>query len=102
MLMSTSPTYPFERLEYGETLEVAPGIHWLRMPLPFALNHINLWLLKDGDGWTVVDTGVDTAEVRGHWEAVFEGLLDGRPIRRLIVTHFHPDHIALAGWLAGR
>ena len=96
--MPTPPTYPFERLEYGETLEVAPGVHWIRMKLPFALNHINLWLLADGEGWTVVDTGYNTDEVRGHWQAIFDGLLGTHPIRRVIVTHFHPDHLALAGW----
>jgi glyoxylase-like metal-dependent hydrolase (beta-lactamase superfamily II) len=96
--MPTPPSYPFERLEYGETREVAPGVHWVRMKLPFALNHINLWLLADGDGWTVIDTGYNSDEVRGHWQAIFTRLLGGRTIKRVIVTHFHPDHLALAGW----
>lgn len=94
--------YPFDRLDFGETREVAPGIHWLRMPLPFALNHINLWLLADGDGWTVVDSGYNSAETRACWEAIFDRLLAGRPVRRVIVTHFHPDHVSLAGWIAER
>ena len=86
----------------GETLEVAPGVHWLRMPLPFALDHINLWLLEDGEGWTLVDTGIDRAETKTHWRTLFAGPMGGRPAKRLIVTHFHPDHMGLAGWLTGQ
>ena len=69
------------------------------MPLPFALNHINLWLIADGDGWTIIDTGYNTDETRQVWENVFDELLDGKPVKRIIVTHFHPDHVSLAGWL---
>jgi glyoxylase-like metal-dependent hydrolase (beta-lactamase superfamily II) len=100
--MAGKPDYPFDRLEYGETLEVAQGIHWIRMPLPFALNHINLWLLADGDGWTVVDSGYNNEETLAYWETIFDRLLDGKPIRRIIVSHFHPDHASLAGWFAER
>ncbi len=95
---SARPSYPFERLDYGEVREVAPGVNWVRMPLPFALNHVNLWLVEDGPGWTVIDTGYNSDEVRGFWQAIFDRVLDGRPITRVIVTHFHPDHLALAGW----
>src|SRR5690606_30852427 len=86
----------------ARSLEVAPGVHWLRMPLPFALDHITLWLLADGDGWTVVDCGLAQRTTMALWEEVFESLLGGRPIRRLVVTHCHGDHIGLAGWLARR
>jgi glyoxylase-like metal-dependent hydrolase (beta-lactamase superfamily II) len=86
----------------GTVVEVAPGVRWLRMPLPFVLNHINLWLLADGPGWTIVDTGIDDAPTRRLWEQILAEALDGRPVTRLIVTHFHPDHIGLAGWLAER
>lgn len=86
------PTAP----ETGSMLEVYPGIHWLRMALPFALDHINLWLLQDGDGWAVVDTGVNDDATRAAWRH----LLDGKRVTRLICTHFHPDHMGLAGWLA--
>lgn len=86
------PTAP----DAGTVIPVAPGIHWLRMALPFALDHINLWLLEDGDGWAVVDTGVDDPATRAVWQRV----LDGRRVTRLICTHFHPDHMGLAGWLA--
>jgi glyoxylase-like metal-dependent hydrolase (beta-lactamase superfamily II) len=72
------------------------------MPLPFMLNHINLWLLEDGDGWTLVDTGIGSEAVMAIWEELLAGPLAGRPIKRIIVTHFHPDHIGLAGWLARR
>jgi glyoxylase-like metal-dependent hydrolase (beta-lactamase superfamily II) len=86
----------------GETIEVAPGVHWLRMPLPFALDHINLWLLKDGAGWTIVDSGLNSPATIALWERIFATELGGRPVTRLIVTHFHPDHLGLAGWLARR
>ena len=86
----------------GTTLTVAPGIHWLRMPLPFALNHINLWLLDDGDGYTVVDTGLGLPDTRALWERIFATALHGKPITRVIATHFHPDHFGNAGWLTER
>jgi glyoxylase-like metal-dependent hydrolase (beta-lactamase superfamily II) len=86
----------------GRTLPVAPGIEWLRMPLPFALDHINLWLIEDGDGWTIVDTGYAMPETTALWEQIFVDRLGGRPITRIVVTHHHPDHIGLAGWLCER
>ena len=69
------------------------------MPLPFALDHINLWLLEDGPGWTIVDTGYAMPETKALWQRIFAGQLDGLPVTRIIVTHYHPDHIGLAGWL---
>lgn len=86
----------------GETVPIAPGIHWLRMPLPFALNHINLWLLEDGPGWTIVDCGYALDETREAWQRIFTETLGGRPVRRVIVTHYHPDHMGLASWLTER
>lgn len=95
--------YPFEtRPETGETIEVAPGVRWVRMRLPFQLNHINLWLLEDGDGWTVVDTGIRDEPTAEAWERLFTGPMQGRPIKRVIVTHLHPDHVGMAGWLVRR
>ena len=67
-----TPIYAYKNTpETGETFEVAPGVHWLRMPLPFKLDHINLWLLEDGDGWTIVDTGIKSEEVKKAWEKIF-------------------------------
>ena len=86
----------------GTTTLVARGIRWLRMPLPFALNHINLWLLEDGDGWVIVDTGIGSAETRALWEDIFARELGGRPVTRVIVTHFHPDHMGNGAWLTER
>ena len=89
------PTPPAE----GAAVEVAEGILWMRLPLPMALDHVNVYALDDGDGWTVIDTGFDSRRGRAIWEALKAGPLAGRPIRRVIVTHHHPDHIGLAGWL---
>lgn len=92
--------YPFEtRPELGQSISIAAGVHWVRMRLPMQLNHINLWLLEDGDGWTAVDSGIKNSETTAAWEQLFAGPMGGRPIRRVIVTHMHPDHIGLAGWL---
>lgn len=93
--------YPFDTTpEPGQPLAVAPGVRWLRMPLPFALDHINLWLLDDGDDVVVVDTGFGTPETQALWEQVLAA--DGRRVSRVVVTHFHPDHLGLAAWLAAR
>ena len=95
--------YEFDaRPDTGQTMEIAPGIYWLRMFLPFSLSHINLWLLEDGDSWTVVDTGVDIDECRQTWEHTFADRMQGRPVSRVVVTHLHPDHIGCAGWLTDR
>ena len=86
----------------GEVVAVTPGVLWLRMPLPTALNHINTWALADGDGWTLVDTGMQMPETVTAWQSLFSGALGGRPVRRVICTHMHPDHIGMAGWLTRR
>jgi glyoxylase-like metal-dependent hydrolase (beta-lactamase superfamily II) len=72
------------------------------MPLPMALNHINVWALADGDGWTVIDTGMLTGETTAAWQSAFSGVLGGRPVGRVICTHMHPDHVGMAGWLTRR
>ena len=91
--------YPFdERPDAGDWITVAPGVHWVRMPLPFALDHINLWLLDDGDAVTLVDTGFALPEVKAAWTRILERL--GKPVSRILVTHCHPDHLGLARWLA--
>ncbi|MEI4473117.1 MBL fold metallo-hydrolase [Frigidibacter sp. MR17.24] len=86
----------------GTATEVAPGLLWMRLPLPMQLDHVNCYALDEGDGWTLVDTGFDTPEARAVWERLLAGPLAGRPVRRLVVTHYHPDHIGLAGWFVAR
>ena len=87
-------------------IQLADGVWWIRMPLPFALDHINLWLLRDAidgrEGWTVVDCGVARDDVKALWERVFAEVLGGLPILRVVVTHMHPDHVGLAHWLCDR
>ena len=96
-------SYTFPQVpEPGEWLEVDAGVYWLRMPMPFALDHVNLWLLEDDEGWTVVDCGFATAEIKALWEQHFTGIMQGRPLKKVIVTHGHPDHIGLAAWLVQR
>ena len=91
--------YPVETPpEPGDALEIADGILWCRLPLPMALDHVNAYALDDGDGWTLVDTGLDTKRTRALWDKLMAGPLGGKPVRRVIVTHHHPDHIGLAGW----
>jgi len=95
------PFYPFDTLpETAQWTTVAPGIHWVRMPLPFALNHINLWLLDDGEAVTIVDTGFGLPPIQATWTQILDQLK--RPVSRIIVTHCHPDHLGLADWLSQR
>jgi glyoxylase-like metal-dependent hydrolase (beta-lactamase superfamily II) len=92
--------FPFETPPAeGEAVEVADGILWFRMPLPMKLDHVNCFALREGDGWSVVDTGFASTRSREVWRAIMAGPLEGKPIRRVIVTHHHPDHMGLAGWL---
>jgi glyoxylase-like metal-dependent hydrolase (beta-lactamase superfamily II) len=85
--------------EFGQSIEILPGIRWLRMPLPFMLGHINLWLLRDSGSWVIVDTGLYTQTTRDLWLGVLTEQLRGEPISRILVTHLHPDHAGCAGWL---
>jgi glyoxylase-like metal-dependent hydrolase (beta-lactamase superfamily II) len=97
---NTVTILPFEIPAAGQAVAVAPGVFWVRMPLPFALDHINLWLLDDGDGWTMVDTGVLSDDTKHHWERILDAHLGGARLNRLVCTHSHPDHMGLAGWVA--
>ena len=88
--------------ELGKAIEVAEGVLWIRLPLPMALDHVNVYALDDGDSWTVVDTGIYSKRSVKLWEEVLAGPLQGRPVGRVILTHHHPDHVGMAGWLMAR
>lgn len=89
-------------LESGELVPIADGIGWARLPVPGSLKHINVWALEDDGGIAIVDTGLDIAPSREAWEKLLAGPLAGQKVTRIICTHFHPDHIGLAGWLTER
>ncbi len=92
--------YEFDtRPEAGESMLVADGIYWLRMPLPFSLGHINLWLLEADDGWAAVDTGIFTELSKDVWRQTIGQVMGDKPINHVVVTHLHPDHVGCAGWL---
>jgi glyoxylase-like metal-dependent hydrolase (beta-lactamase superfamily II) len=97
-------TYPLGRRgpEAGEMIALADGIGWARLPVPGSLKHINVWVIEDGEGVALVDTGLDIPPCREAWEALFDGPLAGRRVTRILCTHFHPDHLGLAGWLTER
>src|SRR5690348_11131015 len=86
----------------GQSLQVAPGVHWVRLPMPFAPGHVNSWVLDDGNGWTIVDTGLETEEAVQAWQGLFESAFAAKPVLRIVCTHMHPDHAGLAGWLTRR
>lgn len=93
---STSTDAP----QKGQFVAVAPGVNWIRLPMPFRLDHINVWALEDGQGWTLVDTGLRTEETASVWERLTGAPPMDRALLRVIVTHMHPDHVGMAGWLA--
>lgn len=96
-------TTPFEDIPAaGQAITVAPGVLWMRLPLPMALDHVNVYAFDEGDSWTVIDTGFATRKARAIWDELLAGPLDGKPVSRLIVTHYHPDHVGLAGWFIGK
>ena len=82
----------------GEAIEIATGVLWMRLPLPMKLDHVNVYALDDGDSWTVIDTGFSSKKTRAIWEQLMAGPLKGKPVKRVVVTHHHPDHIGNAGW----
>jgi glyoxylase-like metal-dependent hydrolase (beta-lactamase superfamily II) len=95
--------HPFEAAPpEGGVIEVAPGILWLRLPLPMALDHVNIYALDDGDGWTIVDAGLSSRRSKAIWEGLLAGPLSAKPVTRVILTHHHPDHVGLVGWFQSR
>ncbi len=91
--------YPFpDPPEAGQAITVAEGVLWMRLPLPMALDHVNVYALDDGDSWTIIDTGFASKRSRAIWADLLAGPLAGKPVGRVIVTHHHPDHVGLAGW----
>ena len=93
-------TYPFEAgPKTGEAIEVAPGVKWLRMPLGGSLAYINVWAIAEDGGWAIVDTGMGGPETQQAWRKAFAGALGGLKVTRVFVTHMHPDHIGMAGWI---
>ncbi|MFM7273749.1 MAG: MBL fold metallo-hydrolase, partial [Gammaproteobacteria bacterium] len=100
---ATPLVYPFPQVPApGGVIEIRPGVLWVRMGLPMALDHINLYLLEDHDGWWIVDTGLKGEQTRRHWEQIFATALGGKPVKALLCTHCHPDHIGQAGWFSER
>ena len=98
-----SLSYPFASPPpFEEAIPIAPGLKWLRVFLPISLDHINVWLMEDETGWTAVDTGFGNEKTQATWEKTFGGVMQGRPLSRLIITHYHPDHMGLAKWLCER
>ncbi|GHA57905.1 MBL fold hydrolase [Amylibacter ulvae] len=92
--------FPFETPpEIGQAIEIADGILWLRLPLPMALDHVNIYALRDGDGWCVVDTGYHSKKGMAIWEDILANALSGDPVTRVFLTHHHPDHVGMVGWL---
>ena len=99
----SAPQYLFDDVPgSGELRQIVPGVQWLRMPLPMALDHINLYLLEDADGWWLIDTGIAVGPTQALWEQVFATGLGDKPVKAVLSTHYHPDHIGMAGWLCER
>lgn len=100
---TSSPLLEFFRDEApapGSVTEITEGVYWLRMAMPMkGLDHINLWFVKDHDSWVIIDTGLGSRDAKNNWQNVFDNHMNGRPVNRVIVTHLHPDHSGLAGWI---
>jgi glyoxylase-like metal-dependent hydrolase (beta-lactamase superfamily II) len=107
---TTSPPVPSAQLDFphpappegGRTIEVAPGILWARLSLPFLLDHVNIYFIDDGNGWALIDTGLGNKKTLAAWEPFLATVLNDRPLTRIIATHFHPDHVGAAGFLLGK
>ena len=100
MSIKNELSYPYDTSpEPGYAIEIAPGVKWLQMPLPMSLNHINLYLIEEDDGWVIIDTGIRGEETRDLWLKIFDTALGGKPVSKILCTHMHPDHTGQAGFL---
>jgi glyoxylase-like metal-dependent hydrolase (beta-lactamase superfamily II) len=105
MIMLSTLDYPFDaepQTGDGSAIEVAPGVLWLRMPLFASLPWINVWAIAEDGGWSIVDTGLQSAKTIEAWQAALDGILGNAPVVRVVATHMHPDHCGMAGWMAQR
>lgn len=84
--------------DFGQSIEIAPGILWIRLPLPMALDHVNIYALRDGDSWVIIDTGFHSKRGIALWQEILAGPLEGLPVSKVILTHHHPDHVGMVGW----
>ncbi len=100
--MPDALSYPIAAPAHGGFVQVAAGVWWIRLPLPGPLGHINAWALEDGEGWTLVDTGVGSEASVAAWERLLREAPFRGPLQRVIVTHMHTDHVGMAGWLVRR
>lgn len=99
----TALIYPFGTPPAaGEMIEISAGVQWLRLPMPYALDHVNVYLLRVEQGWLLIDTGLDSPETRAIWEDFFSGPFKGETVVGIYCTHYHVDHAGLAGYLAER
>jgi glyoxylase-like metal-dependent hydrolase (beta-lactamase superfamily II) len=102
--VATADALTYERIPLvtdGEPCELSPGLFGVRFALPFALDHVNIWLIAEDAGWTLIDAGLADQRTRDRWQEL-AGFMAGRPVARLLATHFHPDHMGLAGWWCER
>lgn len=101
MLMLAATRNRNEKCVPDQLSEVANGVYQVRLPLPFALNSVSCYVLRDGDGWVIVDAGLDYEAGRAGWTAAFASLeIAPHAVTRIILTHAHPDHYGMAAWLA--
>lgn len=101
-MTSAATTVPTGADDFGIAREVVSGVFRVRLPLDLQEDHINTWVLDDGAALTIIDSGLGTRRTQALWENLFERQFAGRALKRVICTHWHPDHMGCAAWLAAR